>query len=186
RALNRIQVNDRAGIVWSAISREDLAEMGAESKEVSGILDELISTIPDADIHVMFTETEEGELKASLRSSPAIDVNRLAGKLFSGGGHPRAAGFRVRTYRNFQLAVLECVQKIMEGMTQQRAEVESAPAAPVPERPQPPAEQRVQEIAVERSASGTGEGRTGSGLDIVQSLSKLPPVPPKKKGKTKD
>lgn len=124
RALNRIQIDDSAGIVWSTVTRDDLAEMGAQSKEVHGVLDELISTIPQADVHVMFTETEEGILKASLRSSPAIDANRLAGELFGGGGHPRAAGFRVSGIGNFSLAVLECVQKIKDGMARQHAKAQ--------------------------------------------------------------
>lgn len=120
RALNHIQMDSEAGIVWSSISREDLDEMGATSKETHGILDELISTIPDSDIHVLFTETEDGGLKASMRSSPTIDVSRLAGETYGGGGHARAAGFKVRSYSNFQLQVLECVQKLKQGMEKQR------------------------------------------------------------------
>lgn len=143
RALNRIQVDDQAKIVWSAVSREDLTEMGAQSKEVSGILDELISTIPDADIHAIFVETEEGEVKASVRSSPAIDANRLAGQLFGGGGHPRAAGFKLPKSGNFQLAVLEAVQKLKEGMARQREDTFDAPTfrSPAPPPVVPPVPQ---------------------------------------------
>lgn len=122
RALNHIQIDPQAGIVWSAISREDLDEMGATSKETGGILDELISTIPDADVHVLFTEVEGGGLKASLRSSTAIDANKAAGRLFSGGGHARAAGFKIKSYPNFQLQVVESIQKLKEEMKRQREE----------------------------------------------------------------
>ncbi len=116
RALNRIQIDPSARIVWSAVSREDLAEMDAMSKETAGILDELISTIPDADVYVLFTELEEGGLKASMRSTAAIDVSRLSAQTYGGGGHARASGFRVAKFENFQLQVLECVQKLKEGM----------------------------------------------------------------------
>lgn len=129
RALNRIQLDPEARIAWSTISKEDLAEMGATSKETHGILDELISTIPDADVHVLFTEMEEGGLKASTRSTPAVDVNVAAGRLFGGGGHARAAGFKLKQFGNFQLAVLECVQKLKEEVRRQRTEA-SAPLAP--------------------------------------------------------
>jgi len=122
RALNRIQIDRDAGIVWSAVSREDLREMEATSDETHGILDELISTIPDADVHVLFTELEEGGLKASLRSSLRIDASRLAAEAYGGGGHPRAAGFRVKSFGNFQLQVLECVQKVRDALTKQRRE----------------------------------------------------------------
>lgn len=126
RALNRIQIDAAAHIVWSTVSKEDLAEMGATSKETHGILDELISTIPDADVHVLFTELEEGGLKASMRSTAAIDVSRLAGQTYGGGGHSRAAGFKVKNFDNFQLQVLECIQKLKEGMQKQKMESESA------------------------------------------------------------
>ena len=122
RALNRIQIDQDAGIVWSSISKDDLAEMGATSKETHGLLDELISTIPDAHVYVLFTETEDGGFKASMRSSPAVDVSRLAAQEFGGGGHPRAAGFRVQTSEHFALQVIECIRKIKEGMQRQRQE----------------------------------------------------------------
>ncbi|MDD3896951.1 MAG: DHH family phosphoesterase [Candidatus Peribacteraceae bacterium] len=136
RALNRIQIDTSGGIVWSTVSREDLAEMGAGSKETHGLLDELISTIPDADVHVLFTELEEGEggLKASMRSSPAINVSKLAAETYGGGGHARAAGFRIKRFSNFDLQVLECIQKLRDGIAAQR-ETAQAP------RPVPPASQ---------------------------------------------
>jgi phosphoesterase RecJ-like protein len=181
RALNRIQMDPVAGIVWSAISREDLQEMGATSKETHGILDELISTIPGADVYVLFTEVEEGGLKASTRSSSAIDSSRLAAEAYGGGGHPRASGFRVKTYDNFQLQVLESVQKLKEGMKRQRMEDTDrtpapAPVAPVkqpsapapipqsaPDKPQAPSVDVVQKI----SGNGQGEGKE---KDIVEGL----------------
>lgn len=123
RALNRIQMDTQAKIVWSAVSREDLQEMGASAKETAGILDELISTIPDADVHVLFTENEDGSgLKASMRSSPGIDASKASGRLFGGGGHARAAGFKVKNYGNFQLAVVESIQKIKAEMQRQKDE----------------------------------------------------------------
>ncbi|MEK7563723.1 MAG: DHH family phosphoesterase [Patescibacteria group bacterium] len=128
RALNRIQIDASARIVWSSVSREDLAEMGAESRETHGILDELISTIPDADIHILFTELEGGGLKASMRSSATVDSSRLAAECYGGGGHARAAGFRVATFGNFALQVTECIQKLREGITRQRREMGGLPA----------------------------------------------------------
>lgn len=130
RALNRIQIDAVAGIVWSSISREDLQEMEASPKETHGILDELISTIPNADVHVLFTEVEEDGLKASMRSSARIDCSRLAGETYGGGGHPRASGFRTKKYDNFQLQVLECVKKLKEGIERQRRENEQVTMEP--------------------------------------------------------
>ena len=127
RALNRIQVDAAARIVWSQISKEDLAEMDAKAPETHGILDELISTIPDADVYVLFTELEEGGLKASMRSTAAIDVSRLAARTYGGGGHARAAGFRVGSFDNFQLQVLSCIQRLKEEMQRQHQEEMESP-----------------------------------------------------------
>ncbi len=131
RALNRIQIDRSTGIVWSAISREDLAEMGAASKETHGLLDELISTIPEADVHVLFTELEDGGLKASMRSSAAINANRLAAETYGGGGHPQAAGFRIAAFANFDLQIAECIQRLKDGIARQRAEARGEQGSPM-------------------------------------------------------
>ncbi len=122
RALNRIEMDRSAGIVWSTVSREDLSEMGAESRETHGILDELISTIPDAHVYVLFTELEGGGLKASMRSNASIDVSRLSAETYGGGGHARASGFRIVQFENFSLQVLQCIEKLKEGMVHQKVE----------------------------------------------------------------
>ncbi len=132
RALNRIQMDSVARIVWSSIGKDDLAEMEATSKETQGILDELISTIPDADIYVLFTELEEGGLKASMRSTAAVDVSQLAGRTYGGGGHARAAGFKIPAFDNFQLQVLECIRTLKEELARQRAEEQERDVLPAP------------------------------------------------------
>lgn len=177
RALNHIQIDQTAGIVWSSISKQDLQEMESSSKETHGILDELISTIPDADIHILFTELEEDGCKASLRSSTAIDVNVVAGRLFGGGGHARAAGFRLKDYGNFQLAVVESVKKIVDEMKRQRTEggtVARIDKAPVLPQTKPVTQKPAQQVAPKPSTDimqTLGE-KEGSGTDIVSSLKK--------------
>ncbi|MBT5468723.1 hypothetical protein HOK40_03485, partial [Candidatus Peregrinibacteria bacterium] len=174
-----------AGIVWSTISKEDLAEMEATAKETSGILDELISTIPDADIHVLFTELEDGSgFKASARSSAAVDVSLLAGQLFGGGGHSRAAGFRVAGFDNFQLAVLDAVQKLKEGMHQQKESAASGPvdvqaripsavspeaSAPKPQKPKPKTTPKKSTDIVDEIAN-TESKDSPQGTDIIKGL----------------
>ncbi len=173
RALNRIQVDRAAGIVWSSVSREDLQEMESTSKETHGILDELISTIPGADVYALFTEVEEGGLKASMRSTAAIDVSRLSGECFGGGGHARAAGFRIRSFENFQLQVLSCVNALKEGIKRQLGDSAAAaheqshavgiPPAPAPALPRGPGTDVMREVSQGLSAS--------TGVDVVRDLS---------------
>ena len=125
-------------------------EMEADSKETSGILDELISTIPGAHVYVLFTEVGECSLKASARSSAEVNISQLAGKLFGGGGHAQAAGFKRSGYSNFQLEVLECVRKIKENL--QKGEGAQKPEIPnTMVRDAPPC--HTEEHGAKRSAS---------------------------------
>ncbi len=173
RALNQIQIDKNARIVWSAISKEDLAEMDANSKETSGILDDLISTVPDADVYVMFTELEEGGLKASMRSSPAIDVSALSAQIFGGGGHPRAAGFRITEFDNFQLTVLECVQKLKEGMVAQKNSSNESPKEPVQKSiPEVKQEHQTEERQVKPEEVDIPQKEVGKVIDVVEELKK--------------
>lgn len=177
RALNAIQVDREAGIVWSSVSREDLAEMGASSKETHGLLDELISTIPDAHVYVLFTELEEGGLKASARSSTAIDISKVSGELFGGGGHARAAGFKVKAYDNFHLQVLECIQKLKRAVQGALAELPAEPdahassVAAAPDRVSPTKlKQTVVGIDVVSGLGSDASGASKSTDDIVGGL----------------
>ncbi|MDD4319663.1 MAG: bifunctional oligoribonuclease/PAP phosphatase NrnA [Candidatus Peribacteraceae bacterium] len=184
RALNRIQMDEQAGIVWSVVSKEDLQEMGASSQETTGILDELISTVPHADVHVLFTETETGGIKASMRSSNAVDASRLAAETYGGGGHPRAAGFRIRSMGNFQLQVLESIQRLKEGMQRQRAEADVLPpslgsslsktaqqaaAAGAPFMDEKKEVSKTTDVVDAVTEGGVAEGGAGA-TDVVQSL----------------
>jgi phosphoesterase RecJ-like protein len=166
RALNRIQIDPESRIVWSAVSREDLAEMGSTSKETAGILDELISTVPDADVHALFTEVEEGGFKASLRSSQAIDVNKIASKLFNGGGHARASGFRLKQYGNFQLKVVECVKQIIDEMKLQR-DGGTPPVKPVTPAPAP----TPKPVEKPKDAAPTPKTEPKKSVDVMDTLS---------------
>lgn len=122
RALSHIQVDPDTRMVWSGVSREDCTEMAAGSRETHGILDELLCTIPGADVYVLFTEMEEGGLKASLRTSASVDASLLAARAYGGGGHPRAAGFKVPKGGNFQLQVLSCIQRLAQCLRELQAE----------------------------------------------------------------
>lgn len=90
-ALKKMRVKED-GIVSTYLSRSDLMLCGATEDDASGIVN-LINTIPETKIAILLVETENGKIKASLRTeSNKIDVSQLA-RLFEGGGHRKAAGF---------------------------------------------------------------------------------------------
>ncbi len=93
-ALGRIRKNLDLQIVSSVITRQDLEDCGAIYADLTGVVN-LMDTIPDVKAAILFFETPEGEIRASLRTErDDVDVSKIA-KLFGGGGHKRAAGFTI-------------------------------------------------------------------------------------------
>lgn len=94
-ALLRLHKNQNFQIVSSVITREDLKTCGATYYDIAGVVN-LINSIPDAKVAILFFETPEGLIRASLRTEKDdVDVSRIA-KLFGGGGHKKAAGFNIQ------------------------------------------------------------------------------------------
>lgn len=97
------------------LSLQDFADAQAAAADVEGIID-TARNIETVNVAALIRETEEGDVKVSLRSNEDVDVNRIA-SAFSGGGHMRAAGFSIDATLNRakQLVVstfemLECEQ----------------------------------------------------------------------------
>ncbi|MBI1934795.1 DHH family phosphoesterase [Candidatus Peregrinibacteria bacterium] len=171
RALSHIQVDPDTRVVWSSVGREDLLEMGAGSRETHGILDELLCTIPGADVYVLFTEIEEGGLKASLRTSAGVDASALAARAYAGGGHQRAAGFKIQRSGNFQLQVLSAIQRLTQCLralhAEDAAEVLSPPTG-VPAASSPP--------PIPREIPKRDVPAKGTGMDVVAKVQGCPDV----------
>jgi phosphoesterase RecJ-like protein len=66
---------------------------GATYDDMDGFVD-LVRAIKGVELVLFFKETEEGDIKVSLRSNGNVDANALA-KRFGGGGHTMASGMRV-------------------------------------------------------------------------------------------
>jgi phosphoesterase RecJ-like protein len=94
RVLSKIKYENQ--LVYSTITQQDLADTGAESDDSGGIIDELMSNAPDAEVVVLLKEKEPGFIGGSMRApGKKADVSKIAGML-GGGGHKKAAGFRIR------------------------------------------------------------------------------------------
>ena len=92
--LSKIQYED--ALVYSTITLQDLADTGANSEDNGGIIDELMSNAPGAEVVVLLKEKEAGFINGSMRAPGNLaDVSAIAGTL-GGGGHKKAAGFRIR------------------------------------------------------------------------------------------
>ncbi len=127
--LSKVQVDPALRMVWSAVSREDLKDSGADAEETGDIIDNLLSNAPGAEL-IMLIKEHEAYVSVSLRSTTnAVDVGKFSGSL-GGGGHVRAAGFRVHD-KPFAEAVdfiLSAARQFQQGRLQGSAEA----ALPLP------------------------------------------------------
>lgn len=96
RALERLHVDPKTGMVVTAIGLKDIHECNADDEAVSGISNFLNGLEQAAEKAVMvLTQSQPGVIKGSLRTTnPLIDVSEFA-KLYGGGGHKKAAGFTI-------------------------------------------------------------------------------------------
>lgn len=141
RVLSNIHIEKKFRFLWSVITKKDLAETGSKADETGGIIDELMSNAPNTDIILLLKEKDGEILSGSLRTNAeSVDASEIAG-FFGGGGHPKAAGFRIEN-STFESAGEKVIEKIREYQTKrlnvieeqnQSTEIEKAPAKAKPE-----------------------------------------------------
>jgi phosphoesterase RecJ-like protein len=88
--LDTIRLDRERRIVSAWLSQEMMRATGATLDEIEGTA-AYLRGIEEADVVMFLKETEDGEVKVSLRSKPGIDVSAIASAL-NGGGHKQAAG----------------------------------------------------------------------------------------------
>lgn len=84
--------NQKASYI--SLTQEELARFDYEKGDTENLVNYGL-TISGINLTAFFHETEEGDVKLSLRSIGDIDVNQFARKYFNGGGHRNAAGGKV-------------------------------------------------------------------------------------------
>jgi bifunctional oligoribonuclease and PAP phosphatase NrnA len=89
-ALDHLEADKELPLTWITISRKAMAETGASSDDIEGVV-EYARSIEGTELAILFRETNDGNTKISFRSNGDMDVNALAVK-FGGGGHVKAAG----------------------------------------------------------------------------------------------
>lgn len=88
--LSTIDLDEERHIVFAWLSQAMLKSAGVTLDETEGIV-AYLRGIEEAEVVMLLKETEEGDVKVSLRSRPAVDVSAIASAL-GGGGHRQAAG----------------------------------------------------------------------------------------------
>jgi phosphoesterase RecJ-like protein len=113
RILSKLDSYPALGLVWSEVSKQDLDLTGADEGALSQAVNNLLYTTEGAKIVVLFSEAN-GMIKISLRSTENFDVAAVD-KDFGGGGHERAAGFKMEglTLEEAKKIVLKKLRRII-------------------------------------------------------------------------
>lgn len=112
RVLAKIEFDAEHRIVWSTVTTEDFATAGAVDSATDGLIDELLSNAPGAEIILLLKQKGE-VISGSVRTTtPAVSSTDVAG-LFGGGGHHAAAGFKIpdKKVENITGDVLEKIRQ---------------------------------------------------------------------------
>ena len=113
RVLSKIQIDEKYKFVWSAVTQKDFKDTGSDEEGIGEIIDDLLSNAPGAEVVLLLKEKSGGVISGSIRTTnPSIDANEVAA-LFGGGGHTRAAGFKIKS-TDFEKVYAYVIEKIKE------------------------------------------------------------------------
>lgn len=90
RALSSLRLGADGQVAWMKLTRRDYLEAGATDEDTEGIVN-YARMIEGVRVGILLKEKKDGTVRVAFRSREGVDVSRLAA-VFSGGGHPRAAG----------------------------------------------------------------------------------------------
>ncbi|MCF6276271.1 MAG: bifunctional oligoribonuclease/PAP phosphatase NrnA [Candidatus Magasanikbacteria bacterium] len=94
--LSRLTKKDEYSFAYTYLKKTDLVETGATPEDVENV-GNFMNSISDAKIRLILKEADDGFVKGSFRGSndENVDVAKYAKKL-GGGGHKKAAGFKIK------------------------------------------------------------------------------------------
>lgn len=84
----------RDGIAWLTVTNDMFKRTGTTAEDTENFVD-YARRIKGVEVGLLFREDKDGICKVSLRSKGRIDVARIA-RGFGGGGHPAAAGCKIK------------------------------------------------------------------------------------------
>lgn len=101
-------------LIWTALTQADRRAVGYPGRDDADLIN-VLSTLEDADVVVVFTEQNNGHVKVSWRAQPGYDVSRVA-LHFGGGGHTAASGAEITgSLPEVQDQVLEATRKLLNS-----------------------------------------------------------------------
>ena len=80
-------------VIYSTLTQKEMEDFHVTSRDLEGIVPQLRLT-RGVEVAVFAYETNQKDIKISLRSNESFDVNAVA-SFFGGGGHIRASGLNM-------------------------------------------------------------------------------------------
>jgi phosphoesterase RecJ-like protein len=109
KALANIKQNPELRVLWTTVSKRDIADAGADQTEIKGLVDELLKTAEGVAFVFLLTEKNDAihvSFRAVEKGIPVSDVAKLLG----GGGHEAAAAAEIEdSLTSAEEKVLEAV-----------------------------------------------------------------------------
>ena len=110
--LSRLERED--GLLWASLTLEDRKSVGYPGPDDADLIN-LLSTIENSEVILIFVEQSGGKVKVSWRSRSGLNVASLA-NAFGGGGHEQAAGAMIAgELDEVKAKVLSATRKILES-----------------------------------------------------------------------
>jgi phosphoesterase RecJ-like protein len=100
-------------IIWATLTQADRVAVGYNGNDDADLTN-MLSSITESDVAVLFIEQKQGQVKVSWRAQPGLNISEIAVK-FGGGGHPAAAGADVTgTLEEVQAQVLAATEAYLQ------------------------------------------------------------------------
>jgi len=110
--LSRLERNGR--LLWTTLTLDDRKAARYPGRDDADLIN-VLSTVEDADITIIFVEQSKERVKVSWRAQPGFDVSKIAVSL-GGGGHTAAAGAEIQgSMQEVQATILELTRSLLNG-----------------------------------------------------------------------
>ncbi|MBU1349046.1 hypothetical protein KJ781_03180 [Patescibacteria group bacterium] len=121
RCLSRLEHDRDRGLVWSLLTRQDLAETGAADDALDDVVYELIGYAPEAKVILLASEpASPGPLRISIHTNAPFSAIDL-GRPFDATGTPSHASFMMKETKDVIADMNAVVEKIRGAMRPSKA-----------------------------------------------------------------
>jgi phosphoesterase RecJ-like protein len=115
--LSSLKLEDR--LLWTQLTLEDRLAASYPGRDDADLIN-VLQTVEDADVFVIFIEQSPDSVKVSWRARPGFDVSQVALQ-FGGGGHKPAAGAEIQGSIDEVVAeVLTATRPLLNGNSPSR------------------------------------------------------------------